>query len=203
MSDQHTLKMADKVTLLDLRSKSSVTARLISLSREVAKLRIDQEWWNVEGVSEQRLRDEVDYHWKWKVLVSKIQNIPYVRSVAVVLESGSVEGAMIYRVDAKSVLELGQRAVLIDRLATAPRNRDDLSDSPCYRGAGSGLLMLAVRQSFILGLEGRVTLFAAGREQFYLDRGFVRTEVIHDEMPLFELPKGVAMQYFTEKETLE
>ena len=162
---------------------------MISLNREVAGRRIDQEWWHVEGVSERRLREEVDYHWKWKVLVSKSQNNPYVRSMAVVLESGSVEAAMIYRVDAKSVLEPGRRAVLIDRLFTRPRNRDNLSASPCYRGAGSGLLMLAVCQSFILGLEGRVTLFAAGREPFYLDRGFVRTEVIHDEMSLFELPR--------------
>ena len=63
--------------------------------------------------------------------------------------------------------------------------------------------MLAVCQSFILGLEGRVTLFAAGREQFYLDRGFVRTEVIHDEMSLFELPRSVAIEYLTEKGILE
>ncbi len=203
MSDQNKVNVTDEITLLDLRVKSSVTARVISLNREVAGRRIDQEWWNVEGVSEQRLQEEVDYHWKWKVLVSKGQNNPYIRSVAVVLESGSVEGAMIYRVDAKSVLEPGQRAVLIDRLATAPRNRDNLSVSPCYRGAGSGLLMLAVCQSFILGLEGRVTLFAAGREQFYLDRGFVRTEVIHDEMSLFELPRSVAIEYLTEKGILE
>ncbi len=203
MSDQHKVNLSDKVTLLDLRANATVTARLISLSREIAKLRIDQEWWSVEGVSEQRLRGEVDYHWQWKVLVSKIQNKPYIRSVAVVLGSGSVEGAMIYRVDAKSVLEPGQRAVLIDRLATAPRNRNNLSPSPCYRGAGSGLLMLAVCQSFILGFEGRVTLFAAGQEQFYLDRGFVRTEVVQDEMSLFELPKGVAIEYLTEREIFE
>ncbi len=63
--------------------------------------------------------------------------------------------------------------------------------------------MSAVRQSFILGLEGRVNLFAAGQEQFYLDRGFVRTEIVHDEMSLFELPRSAAMEYLTEKGNLE
>ena len=70
MSDQNKVNVTDEITLLDLRVKSSVTARVISLNREVTGRRIDQEWWNVEGVSEQRLQ-EVDYHWKWKVLVSK------------------------------------------------------------------------------------------------------------------------------------
>jgi hypothetical protein len=31
----------------------------------------------------------------------------------------------------------------------------------------------------------------------------VRTEVAHDEMPLFELPRSAAVEYLTEREILE
>lgn len=195
MSDDLKVNLPETVSLRDLRTNASVTARLLSLDRETAKLFIDQRWWEVEGVSARRLRDEVDYEWKRKVLISKYQNIPFVKCKAVILRDKSVQAAMIYRVDGKSVLEPGKRAVLIDRLATAPENRDGLSDNPRYRGAGSGLLTFALCQSYVLGFEGRVNLFAAGDELFYGNRGFVRTETVYEEMTLFELPSAVAIDH--------
>jgi len=119
--------------------------------------------------------------------------------MGVVLDDGSVQGAMIYWVNGKSALEEGKRTVLIDRLATAPRNRQWLSDNPYYRGAGSGLLTYALCQSHFLGFQARVNLFAAGDEQFYINRGFVRTEIVHEGMTLFELPSSVALEHLTRK----
>jgi hypothetical protein len=199
MSDHRKVNLPERVTITDVRKNARVTANLVRLDRETAKLCIDQKWWEVEGVSAQRLREEIDYHWKWKVLISKYQNNPYVTNMAVVLEDGSVQGAMIYRVDGKSVLEPGKRTVLIDRVATAPKNRDGLIANPCYRGAGSGLLTFALCQSYVLGLQARVNLFAAGDEQYYVDRGFVRTKIVHEEMALFELPSSVALERLTRK----
>ena len=59
--------------------------------------------------------------------------------------------------------------------------------------------MYAVCQSYVLGLQGRINLFAAGEEQFYLDRGFVRTEESQDDMSLFELPSQAALNHLKDK----
>jgi hypothetical protein len=196
---RYKVNLPETVTLTDLYRDANVIAKLVTLDRETANFRIDQQWWNVKGVSAERLKKEVDFHWKWKVLISKIQNDPYAKCKGVVLEDGSIQGAMIYRVDAKSTLEPGKKAVYIDRLAVAPQNRNDLIGNPCYRGTGTGLLTFALCQSYLLGFQTRVNLFAAGSEQFYTDRGFVRTRVVHEEMPLYEIPTGVAMKQLTQK----
>lgn len=197
MSDHNKVNLPATIALTDLRGDMRVTAKLVSLDRETTKLCIDRQWWELEDVSAQRLLQEVDYHWEWRVLISKFQNNPYVRCLAVVLDDRTVQGAMIYRVDGKSVLEAGKRTVLIDRLATAPQNRSGLTANPCYRGVGSGLLTFALCQSYFLGFQGRVSLFAAGDEQFYVSRGFVRTKIEHESMPLFELPSSIALEQLT------
>ena len=81
MSNYPKVGLPEKVTITDVRGNAEVAARLIRLSRETAKDRIDLDWWEVEDVPPQRLRQEVDYEWKWKVLVSKYQNNPFTRCV--------------------------------------------------------------------------------------------------------------------------
>ncbi len=199
MADETKVDLPTAVTLLDCRSNSEVTASLKSLHRELAKESLNSSWWDISGVPKETLEDEVDYYWDWLALVSHWQNKPYASAMAVVTPDESVEAAMIYLVNGKSVLEEGEKTVLVERLAVAPHNREQLTNRPHYRGAGTALLMFAICQSYSLGFDGRVNLFAAGSEGFYRAKGFVRTEVISDEMSLFEPPSRTAMQALRHK----
>jgi GNAT superfamily N-acetyltransferase len=199
MADESKVNLPTTVTLSECCTDSGVTASFVGLHRELAKDGVDNGWWHISGVSTQELEEEVDFHWDWTELISRWQNKPFAKAVAVVTPDGLVQGAMIYLVNGKSVLEEEKRAVVIDRLAVAPRNREWLAEHPRYRGAGTGLLAYAICQSYSLGFEGRVNLFAAGREDFYQDRGFLRTEVVSDEMSLFELPSAVALAALRQK----
>ena len=106
---------------------------------------------------------------------------------------------MIFRVDAESVLDLGQGALFVDRLATAPWNRDALVTTPMFRGAGSGLLTYAIAMSYNLGLSGRVTLFPIANHSFYENRGFIPVETKPDGETLYELPTVAARAILIER----
>jgi hypothetical protein len=106
-----------------------------------------------------------------------------------------VQGAAVYRFDARSCLEAGQGSVFLEYLATAPWNRERLRREPRCRGVGLVLLKFVVRHSAKLGLKGRVGLASLNDPDtvnWYLNRGFVDTgEVIEENdaaLPLLELP---------------
>jgi GNAT superfamily N-acetyltransferase len=93
-------------------------------------------------------------------------------------------------------------AVYADRLATAPRNRPWLVGSPRYRGVGTVLLLAAVRQSYLLGLGGRVGLASLPSERtrgFYSRRGFQVIFERKDGMIEFELPTALAVAWLEEE----
>jgi hypothetical protein len=75
-------------------------------------------------------------------------------------------------VDAKSALVEGEGAVFIDRLATAPWNRPNLTNSPVFRGGGTGLIIYAIALSYSLAFRGRVNLSAVANDGFYSQLGF-------------------------------
>ena len=181
------------VELTRCASGAKERARIETLTRETAKGQIDGRWWNGLSATLEDLQKEPDRHWEWRVLVSKIQNKPLYRSKCVRTEDDFVQAAILFRVDARSVLETGKRAVFVDRLATAPQNRDNLVPAPIFRGAGTGLLLYAVAQSYFLGFEGRVNLFPVANEDFYVQRGFQPTDESVGEDVLFELPAASAI----------
>jgi hypothetical protein len=192
-----------KVRLTRCLSGEQETARIDVLLREDAKKLINGAWWL--GL-DQTIRDpqkEPDRHWDWRHLVSMYQNKPFFRTVCVKTADGAVQAAMLFRVDARSALDADERALFVDRLATAPRNRDWLVRSPVYRGAGSGLLSYATAVSYSLGFGGRVNLFPIAHEEFYLSRGFVQTHVEQDGDPLFELPAKAALSQLIERGLLD
>lgn len=164
------------------------TARIVTLDRETAKNRIDHAWWK-ELVSPLRNpTHEPDRDWEWRLLVSKRQNKWYFQSKCIVSQDGKVQAAIQFRVDASSAENPPEKAVFVDRLATAPRNRDGLTEHPVYRGGGEGLLLYAVAVSYSLGFGGRVNLFPIANQDFYVKRGFQLTQVTSGEDVLFELP---------------
>lgn len=110
---------------------------------------------------------------------------------------GEAQGAMACRIDALSFLDAAQGAVFIDRLATAPRNREWLVEKPHYRGIGEGLILHAVAQSYELGLNGRVTLLAFDTprvQRFYKNRGFQHVGA-EEGMEMFELIPATATDW--------
>lgn len=188
-----------EVRLFSCSTGEEVVAAIQTLHREDAKLLIDRDWWANLGPTLRDPANEPDRHWRWRELVSKRQNKPYFRSICVKTPANKIESAMLIRVDVLSALEEGERSVLIDRLATAPRNRVGLVEYPQFRGGGEGLLYYAIALSYSLGLSGRVSLFPIASEGFYLDRGFVRTDIIEDEETLFELPAATAISKLQER----
>lgn len=192
----------DLPTIVELTRCASGTkerAGIETLTREAAKGRIDMLWWDGLNSTLRDPDDEPDRHWEWRVIVSKFQNKPYYRSKCVRTKDDSIQAAMLFRVDALSALASGKRAVLVDRLATAPQNRDKLVKAPVFRGGGTGLLLYAVAQSYSLGFEGRINLFPVANEHFYTKLGFQPTNVSQGEDVLFELPAATAIDLLKAK----
>lgn len=195
------LDLPETVRVYSLWRECEVNARIVSLSRSLAASEVDGKWWKLP--ISRRLRDaEEDHHWTWRKLVGERRNDAAWGAVALANIAGSVEGAMLYRIDAKSQLEPGKGAVYVDRLAVAPRSRPWLVSKPRYRGVGSVLLLAAVRESYSLGLGGRAWLTSLPSErtqEFYRKRGFQR--IFADERGTidFELPDIMATQWLRQE----
>ena len=189
--------LPDDVTLFSVQRNAQVQAKLVRLTRDLAAKQIDGAWWSLE-VSKTIREKEDDHHWLWRKVVGEHQNHRSWEAVAVQSANGEVEGAITYRIDAKSQLNNGTGAVYVDRIAAAPRNRPWLVSPPSYRGVGTVLLLAAVRHSYSLGLGGQVWLSSLPSErtrQFYANKRF---EVIFNDdngMLDLELPTASAVAW--------
>jgi hypothetical protein len=146
------------VTLTRCDDDAPTQASLVELTPTLAKRRINGAWWTGLGVSRSRRVEEGDHHWDWAGAIGRFRNDRYVRSVAVQTEDEAVQGAMLYRFDARSVLVPDAGAVFVYRLAAAPRNRGWLVQRPAYRGAGTCLLRWAAHHGRLVGFDGRLVL---------------------------------------------
>ncbi len=195
------LVLPDDVTLFSVPRNAEELATLVRLTRHLAADRIDGEWWELE-VSRKLRAEEGDHHWRWRQIVGQHRADRAWETLAVQSAGGAIEGAIAYRIDALSQIDSGEGAVYADRLATAPRNRPWLVKAPTYRGAGSALVLAAVRHSYLLGLGGRVWLTSLPSEQtrdFYAKRGFRVTFEREDGTLDFELPTAVAVAWLEEE----
>lgn len=196
--------LPEEVHIVNVSRNVRVKARLVRLTRELAAQGIDGTWWNVP-VSKSVRKDESDNHWLWRKIVGLNHAKLTWEALAVQSASGSVEGAITYRIDAQSQLQPGEGAVYVDRFAAAPRNRPWVVDPPKYQGIGSVLLLAAVRHSYLLGLGGRVWLTSLPSERtrkFYRDRGFEVIFEDSDGMIDFELPTAAAEQWLKKRRYL-
>ena len=119
-------------------------------------------------------------------------------SLAVLGPEEDIEGAISYRVDTRSQLDPDVGAVYVDRLATAPRNRPWVVNPTKYRGVGTVLLFAAVRDSYSLGLGGRVWLSCMPNPRsraFYVQKGFQMICQHEDDMIDYELPAHKAVEW--------
>jgi hypothetical protein len=169
------VELPASIEITDAQTSAPVTAQIVELSRSMAQREIDGKWWTIPDVSRSIRELEDDHHWRWAKLVGEHRNNLNWESVGILLGNGSIEGAMQYRIDAASFKNVDERAIFVDRLATAPHNRPWVVRQPRYRGVGEGLLLRAVVHSFVLGFDGRVTLLSFDVPTtiaFYVNRGF-------------------------------
>ncbi len=190
------LVLPDDIKIFSVKEQCSVTAQVVRLTRSLAKTKIDGTWWKIPLSS--NIKEEEDHHWVWRKSVGQHRNNLKWEAVAVQSSGGDVEGAILYRIDAKSQIAEGEGAVFVDLLATAPRNRPWVVSSPDYRGVGAVLLLVAVRQSYLLGLGGRVWLNSLPSERtrkFYRKQGFQVIFENDDGTIGYELPSNRAEQW--------
>ncbi len=175
------MELPTQFELTECRTGQSVLATIDRLDREIAKKIsvgwIDTNWWSITEELTASIDDQPDYHWDWVALVSKIQHKPMSHAVFAKTPDGKIQGAMLHKNGVDSALEPSEKAIFVDRLASAPANRPELVMAPEFRGAGEGLLRYAIAESWSLGLHGRVSMFPIAHEDFYVKRGFQPTSV--------------------------
>lgn len=169
------------VELREVASGRTISATLVRLTRQLAKLGIDSKWWELPDVSKSRRAEEIDNSWQWAKKVGELSTDRWHEMTAVQTADDRVQGAIYYRLDTRSFIDRELGAVYVEAIATAPRNRQNLVETPEYRGVGCALLLRAVIHSYELGFGGRVNLQASDdpdRIAFYENRGF---QVVGDE----------------------
>ena len=174
-------------------------SQIENLNREIANHQIDNEWWNESLETLSPLEDEPDSHWKWRDIISYHQNDPKFMARCIRTEDGVIQGALLLRKKVKSVLEPGEKAVFIDRVATAPWNRDKVAKMPRFRGVGTGFVLYSIVLSYSQGFGGRVNLQAVASEEFHAKQGFEPTTIQQDGEIVWEIRANVAQQKLIER----
>lgn len=192
-------EVLSEIEITSYSTGSSEKASIVLLDELTADTKIDDIWWNETNLSEEKYR-EMDSHWMWKDIVNKYGESLFNECRAIYSRFEHIEGAIAFQLNAQSKLEEGFGCVYVGWLATAPRNRPWLTTEPVYKGIGSALLLEAVRESYRLGLSGRVSLQSLPSENtlgFYNRKGFKRTDPSQDDSNLvdFELPSKNALEW--------
>jgi len=136
-----------------------------------------------------------DASWDWLEYIARGRRLDGVLVLAV-LSGTRLEGLLSLSTGASRLAE-GSELVYVEHIATAPWNRDGLSDSPEIKGLGRLLMRTAIRVSVLLGYEGRVGLHSKPvSEAFYRDKLGLRDlgqEMVEDgEWVYFEASPEVA-----------
>lgn len=187
-----------RIQILRASDNQMIDAEIVRLTTDEARERIDKIWWKLPNVSAQDMNDEGDFHWDWERLTKVYGNKVLHECIAVLSQEDYFEGAMIYHFNAKSKLEPTKGSVYVERVSSAPRNRNWLVNDPFYKGIGTVLLYWTVRESYNAGLRGRVSLESLPTQttvQFYEHKGFVRTDLSQPTNGLvdYELPETAAL----------
>jgi hypothetical protein len=191
------------VWLFDCQTRSSIEATVLKLSRETVKYLcrnwVEPNWWSEVPLPDEA-RDEPDYDWNWVALLSRDQHKPRRFAVGLQTADGRLQGALVYRVAVNSALEPAKKAIFVDRIASAPANREYLVETPRFRGVGEALLRYAVAESWFYTFGGCVNLFPVANIDFYLKRNFKPTTVSDPETGdvLYELSSADAETWLRE-----
>jgi hypothetical protein len=164
-----------------------VKAWIVPLTNDLIH-QMDTRWWSAEGLRHEADNPPIDRDWRWadaeidyedKVLASA--------NVGIVTGDNSVQGAMLISMEAvHSRLDPGAPALFVERLFTAPSNRENLREDgqPQYVGVGTQLLAWGAWLSRDKGCGGRLKLDASpGSLRWYARKGLQR---LNSEPIVFE-----------------
>jgi GNAT superfamily N-acetyltransferase len=198
------VEVLKRIQILRAADNQSVDAEIVRLTTDVARGNIDKVWWKLPSVYAEDMNDEGDFHWDWERVVRYYGGKVLHECVAILSQEGNFEGAMIYHFNAKSKLDPTNGSVYVERVSSAPHNRNWLVNEPFYKGIGTVLLYWAVIESYNAGLRGRVSLESLptpSTVQFYEHKGFVRTDLTQQTSGLvdYELPESAALAWLKEK----
>jgi hypothetical protein len=168
---------------------------IVSLSTTDAKNFIDAKWWDLDEQG-----NAPDIEWEWAKIVQKHQYKGDFDRLCIKNNAGEIIGAMILYVDGLSVIDKGERAVMITWLATEPKSRHSCLNRR-YTKIGKALVQLAVRISNSLGFAGKVVAGSLlESESFYLKLGFTKTDLKNNEQLNFlELSSSAASQLLADE----
>ena len=143
----------------DCAANRPAVLRIDRLTPSYARRLIMRRWWVNIPATPARSSEEADQSWHWDQFVREA-NTEFHRSyVALSGRGGRLEAecAIIFRLDARSLLEPGRGAAYLQYVASAPRNRSRLVGTQAvYKGIGEALVTTAILESLSFGLEGRV-----------------------------------------------
>lgn len=192
----------DVIEITRVADGETVEASVVKLTRQLAQTEIDTKWWQLTGIPKNLREKEMDHGYKWSKRIGELVNNRWCDTRGVQTDDGRIQGAVLYWLNKLSFVEENAGAIFVESLATAPRNRDWLVTTPAYRGVGSGLLRSVVIHSYLLGLGGRVNLFAANDAasiSFYMAKGFMLAGYDGDEdeekLPRLELSAKAAQRW--------
>ncbi|MGH1393621.1 MAG: GNAT family N-acetyltransferase [Trichormus sp.] len=140
-------------------------------------------------VEKLRLFSQEDKYWDWIFKLRYIANQKNLEGYAVECEN-KTQGLMIIETQMHgSRLNLGNKLVYVDGIATAPTNRIEIQYPPQFKGVGQALLNFARIRSVELGYAGRVGLHSLpSAEGFYEKQNMVNcgAEEEYDNLVYFE-----------------
>lgn len=198
------MEILQSIQLQRADNNQYVEAAIVRLSVDDARRLVDDTWWNLPDVPNEKLRKEGDYRWKRSLIVKGYGVSVLTECVAIKSKEGYIEGAVAYSFNAKSLLEPNKGCAYMDRLSTAPRNRKRVVREPLYKGVGSALMYWVLKESYNAGLGGRIALESLRTPdtiKFYESRGFLRTDLSKPSggLPDFELPKAKAEEWLKQE----
>lgn len=197
------MEVPKTVWLFDCQTGINVEAAVVALSRESVKCLcpdwVEPNWWTDTPLPDEA-KEEPDYDWDWVALLSRDQYKSGRFAVGLQTTDGRLQGALIYRVGVDSALDPAKKAIFVDRIASAPANREYLVQAPRFRGVGDALLRYAVAESWFYTFGGCVNLFPVANVDFYLKRNFKPTNVLDPKTGdvLYELSDADAESWLRE-----
>lgn len=142
-----------------------ITGRITRLTAEIIESEINNRWWTDSALRREFASPPIDRDWGWRELeIERGGRVLPSELVGILTADNYLQGAMLVTRDpVQSMLEPSSRALFIELLFTAPRNRSNLrKDGRKYIGGiGPELLRWGVSRSESLGCKGRLALEAS------------------------------------------
>jgi hypothetical protein len=172
------MKLPKRIPLLHAPSSQYVEAHIEELAEERIRKEIGAAWWSDRALDIEISSREIDRNWNWVDFeIEREGTILNDVRLGVVTGDGAIQGAMLISTEpVECARERGKRALFVEMLFAAPRNRSwvRVDKKEQYRGVGLELLRAGAELSMEAGCEGRLKLDASpGSVSWYKKRGLL------------------------------